>query len=287
MLALLAAAPLALAACSGPALLSGVDRLTGGGAGVERVVADVTYGSHGQKLDIYRPKGRNDDRPPVILFVHGGSWRDGSRGGYAFAGRSFARAGYLALVMDYRKLPEFRFPAFHYDVAEAVRWAHDEAAGYGGDPNALFLVGHSAGAHIAVLAALDPRYLQSVALDDEAISGVIGISGPYDFYPFTAQSARDAFAGATPGETQPINFARADAPPMLLLHGGDDQVVRPENSSALAAAISEGGGDADFRIYPGLTHTGAIKALTPIFGSAPIVQDIGRFVDRQRESSKR
>ncbi len=280
-----AVAVFALLSCSGPGFLSGLDRLSGGGAGVGRVASSIDYGSHGQKLDIYRPDDAGNALLPVVIFVHGGSWRDGTRGGYAFVGRSLARQGFIGLVIDYRKLPEHKFPDFHYDVAEAVRWAVDNVEDYGGSADNIFVAGHSAGAHIAMLAALDPRYLKSVGLDQSAIAGIIGIAGPYDFYPFTVEAARAAFAGADPALTQPVNFARADAPPILLLHGLDDETVLPKNSESLAAAIEKAGGEAELALYPGVGHVGAITSLSPLLGGKDeIMSDMARFIrDRRRE----
>ena len=271
----------ALSACSGPAFLSGVDRIAGGGNGVSRVAEGVVYGDHGQRLDVYAPRAAMEggEALPVIIFVHGGSWENGSRGGYAFAGRGLARLGAVAVVIDYRKLPDHRFPDFVVDTAEAVAWTSANAGQYGGDAKRVFLAGHSAGAHIAMLAALDPRYLAEAGAAPDALTGVIGISGPYDFYPFTVDSARRAFAGADPETTQPINYARGDAPPILLLHGEADEVVLPRNSIDLARAIEAAGGEATLRLYPGLGHAEAITALTPLFdGKADIKGAIAVFL---------
>lgn len=239
----------------------------------------MPYGSHGQSLDIYRPEDLQSEKLPIVVFVHGGSWEGGSRGGYAFAGRGLARLNALVFVIDYRKLPDNRFPDFHEDVAEAISWAHDNAGQYGGDPSRLFLIGHSAGAHIAMLSVLNSEYLAAVGLTDDVLAGVVGISGPYDFYPFTVDSARRAFAGADPMTTQPLAYARGDAPPMLLLHGRDDNIVLPENSRKLAEAVREEGGDAKLKIYPGLSHSGAVMALSPLFkGKASVAADIAEFI---------
>lgn len=271
---------LTLNACAGPRLLSNVDALSGGGSGVSAVASGVTYGNHAQKLDVYAPKGTpTNARLPVVLFIHGGSWRDGDRGGYAFAGKAFAREGFVSVVIDYRKVPEVRFPDFMVDAAEAVAWTESNIAAYGGDPTKIIIAGHSAGAHIAVLLTLDPTYLRSAGVADGAIKGAIGLAGPYDFYPFTSEAAVAAFAGADPALTQPITYARGDAPPLLLLHGDADDVVLPRNSTALAAKVTEAGGQVVVKPYAGVGHVGIVQALSPIWnGKAPVLTDAANFV---------
>lgn len=279
-IAVIGALALTLNACAGPRLLSNVDALSGGGSGVKTAAAGVAYGNHEQKLDIYAPKGTAATaRLPVVLFIHGGSWRDGDRGGYAFAGKAFAREGFVSVVIDYRKVPEVRFPDFMVDAAEAVAWTRGNIAAYGGDPDKLFIAGHSAGAHIALLLTLDPTYLRSAGVPDGALKGAIGLAGPYDFYPFTSEAAEAAFAGAYPAMTQPITYARGDAPPMLLLHGDADDVVLPRNSAVLATTVTGKGGVAVVKTYPGVGHVSIVQALSPLWNDkAPVLSDAATFV---------
>lgn len=265
-------AALLLSACSGPALLNGADRAYGSRASMA-VARDVAFGTHGQRLDVWAPRGGG--RHPVVIFFYGGSWESGRRQDYGFAGRAFASQGFVTVVPDYRKSPEAVFPAFVEDAAQAVRWAHDNAARLGGDGDAIVLSGHSAGAHIAALVALDRHWLADAGVPARAIRGVVGISGPYDFLPLTTAAAQRAL-GQWPklAETQPISFARADAPPMLLLTGDKDVTVRPRNSAALAAALTAKGASARVIAYPGVTHIGAVLALSqPFKGRAPVLRD--------------
>ncbi len=246
------------------------------------VITDIAYGNDDrQKLDIYRPAQLPKGGPhPVLVFFHGGSWRDGDRPGYAFLGRAFAARGFVTIIADYRKTPKNRFPAFVEDAADAIAWGASNAHKYDGDPKRLFVMGHSAGAHIAMLAALDPQYLARKKLDASAIKGVIGLAGPYDFLPFERETAKAAFAHwPRPNETQPISYARADAPPLLLLSGDVDTTVKPRNSKALAAAMADVGGNATVKIYSDLDHNGIIMAVArPFRNKAPVIEDVQRFV---------
>ena len=121
------------------------------------------------------------------------------------------------------------------------------------------LAGHSAGAYDVVQVALEERWLAASGLQP---AGVIGLSGPYDFYPFDKPSSEAAFGSVGAGaESQPINHARADAPPMLLIHGEDDALVKPRNSRALAAALGDAGAPVETKFYPGFDHNAPLISL--------------------------
>ena len=116
--------------------------------------AGLAYGEGpSRRLDVYAPPAAGGPRP-VVVFFYGGSWQNGKREDYRFAGAALAAEGFVAMVPDYRKYPEVRFPGFVEDGASAVAWARREAARFGGDPSKLWVMGHSAGAHIAALLAL-------------------------------------------------------------------------------------------------------------------------------------
>lgn len=272
----------AVSLISPPRLLSVADGLAGGGIGAQRAASGVAFGTHGQKLDVWRPATRAPSPLPVLVFWYGGGWINGTRGGYAFAGRAFARAGFLVVIPDYRKVPQARFPAFLEDGAEALRWTRDHAAAYGGDPDRIAVSGHSAGAWIAMMLALDRQWLHRHGLADNTIKAAAGLCGPYDFFPFTDRRSRDAMAGAPdPQQTQPVHFVRGDAPPTLLVTAGNDRVVRARNAEQLAARLRAAGGSVERIDYPGLGHEDIAMALSrPFRGKAPVLADVSRFLHR-------
>jgi acetyl esterase/lipase len=271
---------IALAGCSPAGLLNGVSRLSGDGA-TRLAVRGAAYGPLARhKLDVWVPARASATPLPVIVFFYGGGWVAGDRADYGFAGRAFAAQGFVTIVADYRLVPEVRFPAFLQDGALAVRWARDNAARYGGDPKRISLSGHSAGAYQAAMLALDPRYLRDAGVDPKIIRAAALLAAPTDFYPFTEIRGRDALgAWPRPLETQPISFARADAPPLLLMHGTADTVVRPYNSERLAAKLKALGAPVEVRLYPGKSHTDLIKSLSPTFrGTTPALADSVAFL---------
>ena len=264
------------AACSPLGALNGLNRLTPGDGAVKQRMDGAAYGADPrQRLDVWAPKAATG-KLPVIVFFYGGSWNSGSRDGYGFAARALAARGFVVVVPDYRLVPQVRWPGFVEDGAAAVQWTLANITAYGGDPGRVAVMGHSAGAHIALLLALDRRW--GVA---DAIKAAVGLAGPYDILPLTAGGAADKAMGnaADLNDTQPIHFARADAPPLLLLHGEIDTTVLPRNSQRLANAIGDVGGRAKVKIYPGVTHIGILLALSkPFRGKASALEDTGKFL---------
>jgi acetyl esterase/lipase len=263
-----------LGGCSGAELLNAV------APSAEIVVTtDVAYGQGPRrKLDIYRPIPAN---APVVLFIYGGSWKSGDRSMYRFVGGAFASRGFVTVVPDYRVYPEVKYPAFIDDAAAAVAWIKANIANYGGNPRRIFLVGHSAGGHIAAMLTLDKAFLADVGMDpDRDIAGMIGLSGPYDFLPLHDPVLETIFAPAGDlTKTQPIAFARSGAPPMLLLTGESDTTVYPRNSRQLAEAIQKRGGRASLKVYPGLSHVMIAAAFSRLLSwKAPILDDCVAFM---------
>ncbi len=242
---------------------------------------DLAYGRlPRQQLDVYRPEAASAPRP-VVLFLYGGSWQFGSRGDYRFVGQALASRGLIAMVADYRVWPEARFPTFVEDAAAAIAWARQNAGRFGGDPARVYLMGHSAGAHIAALLALDERYLAEVGLAPTALAGVIGLAGPYDFLPITDPTLKQVFDVPDLRTTQPITFAGPDAPPALLATGEQDVTVAPANSERLAARLEQSGNEVELKRYRQIGHIGIALALAaPFRWLAPVLDDVARFVER-------
>ena len=274
-LALVAVLAVWIAMTSPPALLSTLDGAMGGGWGTERPGSAVAFGTHDQTLDVWRPAGTDKTPRPVVIFWYGGGWAHGDRRAYSFAARAYARAGFVVVVPDYRKVPEVHFPAFLQDGAEAVKWTRDHIAGFGGDPRRIAFAGHSAGAYIAVMLTLDTRWLRAEGVDPGIVKASLGLSGPYDFYPFVSKRSQDAMGNAAdPVMTQPIHFARANAPPMLLVTSTNDTEVKPANAINLDARLRTLGGKPTLINYPGLSHEEVVMALSvPFRGKGPVLTD--------------
>lgn len=242
--------------------------------------SDLAFGPHGRhRLDLYLPAGAGADTP-LVLFLYGGSWRWGSRGRYGFVGHALASRGFATAIADYRLHPEVRFPAFNYDAARAVAWLQRNRPRFGLAEGPIHLIGHSAGAHIAALIALDPRYLEEWGLTMGDIGRLVGLSGPYGMFPSRVNFIAGIFPPAEmESVARPVTFARPDAPPMLLLHGAEDGLVAPENSLRLADLQTAQGSQARAQIYDGVGHREIIVAMAPFFhGLAPVLDDATAFL---------
>lgn len=258
------------------ALLALLNLLSPKDRGSRRIARGIAYGPDGkQALDIYAP--RSGAGPwPVIYFVYGGSWAFGDRRYYDFAGRALAAAGFVVVIVDYRLVPQVEYPAFLEDCAAGFRWTIEHIAQYGGDPDRVALMGHSAGAYNAAMILL--RHLAPDAL--RRVKTFVGLSGPYDFYPFDVPvSIRTFGAALDPRSTQPVNLVRAGLPPALLIHGDADTLVYPRNTGALAARLRAAGNSVVETHYPGITHAGTLLALGA-YGRrrAPVLADIVAFL---------
>lgn len=228
--------------------------------------------AHALSLDVYPARGATGPAP-VVLFFYGGTWIDGHREFYRFVGESLSRNGVTVVVPDYRKAPADPFPAFMEDAAAAAAWTKRHAGEFGGDPGRIHLMGHSAGAHMAVLLAADPRYLAAHALAPRDFASVIALSGPYDFVPSKERKVLGVFPDRERWpETQPMNFVDGDEPPFLLLHGGVDRRVRKVQSERLAARLQAAGVPVSLEIVRNTRHIAMVNGFrSPAF--SPVLAD--------------
>ena len=276
-----------LAACS-PVLL--INALTPGSA-FKRTL-DIGYAAGAnvrQQLDVYQPTAvaatAAGGKPrPVIVFFYGGAWQEGSRGDYLFVAEALTQRGYVVVVPDYRVYPEVKYPDFLQDAAAAVAWTSANVARYSGDPTRIFLMGHSAGAHIAAMLALDRSFLDAQKVPRTSVKGLIGLAGAYDFLPLTEPNVIALFA-TEPNLmlTQPIHYVlaavAASMPPVLLMHGDADTRVRPKNSINLARELRAAGAKVELDLLPGLGHTDIIAKFTRLLrGDGKVVDRVDQFI---------
>ena len=219
-----------------------------------KLTCSIAYAERSRhRLDICRPDGAV--AAPVVVFFYGGAWRSGNKALYRYVAKALARRGYVAVVPDYRIYPEARYPDFLEDGAQVVRWVKDNIGRFGGDPDKIFLKGHSAGAHIAAMLSIDRRWLDKVGLaPGRDIAGLIGLAGPYDYLPLRDETLKAIFGGADRPETQPIFHVAPGAPPSLLLTGSRDRLVEPGNSTRLAARLTAAGNAATVKTYARVGH---------------------------------
>ena len=228
---------------------------------------DAPGGSHeSQSLDLYGPAEKLQTPWPVVLFVHGGAWRFGDKAMVGAKPQAFVDRGCLFASANYR-LDESVSPREQArDVTRAVKWLHDHAVEHGGDPEELFLMGHSAGAHLVALVGTDERLLGECGLGLQAVRGVVLLDGAgYDVPKQIAEARLErvqdlykrAFGDAEMAqrEASPVTHVvkGKEYPPFLIFHVGQRRDSR-QQSELLAGKLRDAGGQATTVHEPGKNH---------------------------------
>ncbi|MFJ7284101.1 alpha/beta hydrolase [Pseudomonas sp. NPDC099000] len=241
----------------------------------------IAYGDDPrQKLDVYVPR-HSLESAPVVVFFYGGSWNSGSRSDYGFVGEALASRGIVAVLADYRLYPQVRYPLFLQDGAKAVAWTHKHIRQFSGNPQRLYLMGHSSGAYNVAMLALDPGLLGAVGMSPHDLSGWIGLAGPYDFLPIQNPDVRPVFFWPdSPPQSQPINHVSRGAPPALLMASRDDEVVNPtRNTGGLALKLRQAGVRVQDFYFARTGHATLVATLSrPMRGLAPVLDEVTSFV---------
>jgi acetyl esterase/lipase len=230
---------------------------------VHRGLAYAEPKNERQTLDVYSPPDAKNR--PVVLWIHGGGWRRGDKANVQRKPQAFVDSGYVFVSTNYRFVPNVTIKEMMGDIAKAIRWVHDHAGEYGGDPNSVFVMGHSAGAHLAALVCTDDRYLKAEGLSLGIIKGCMPVDvSVYDI------PRRIKDGGSTPPATFTQVFGDAEAshrelspvthiakgkhiPPFLILHVADRPETRAQ-SQWLADKLKDAGVHAQVVAAEGTTH---------------------------------
>jgi len=173
------------------------------------------------KLDLYVPVGAKNY--PLIVYVHGGAWKTGSKNLYVGLGRALARHGIGVAVINYRLSPKVKHPAHAEDVARAFAWVRTNIPKYGGDPDLITLMGHSAGGHLVSLIATDPSFLKLEELEPSQIRGVITVSGVYQIEPTSELTMPASGSDADLcKKASPLTHVEGKHPPFLIAYAEHD-----------------------------------------------------------------
>ena len=185
---------------------------------------DYTASAEEPQLNIFQPKDSLVQHD-VLIFVHGGNWNSGNKETYSVLGRNFAGKDYVTVIPGYTLSPYANYDQMAQEIAKAIQWTHENAARFGGDPDRIFLMGHSAGGHLVALAAMNPKYLK----DPDYIKGIIlDDAAGLDQYsylqenPPTSEEYYDVTWTTDPEEwknASPFYFLDENTPPILTFLG--------------------------------------------------------------------
>lgn len=263
------AAALLLLPCGLPAQKAKAPK-TPEGVTAHRDIHYVTGGSERQTLDLYIPQKTKDNTPlPLIIWVHGGGWRAGSKAQCFPLDQGFAKRGYAIASINYRLTTSVRFPAQIEDCKAAVRWLRAHAAEYNIDPDRFAAWGSSAGGHLVALLGTTGhtrKFDTGENLETSSrVQAVVDFFGPSDFTakemwePF--YDTRSDLLGGTLAEkpeqaasASPVAYVTKDAPPFSIWHGTKDTRVPISQSEALEAALKKAGVTAELKRVEGATH---------------------------------
>ena len=235
-----------------------------------RVISKLVFARYGRQkllLDLYLSLPPGQNRPGVIV-VRGGGWLVGDRKRFAHVASALAERGVAAACIEYRTADQAPFPAAIQDVKAAVRWMRANAVQYGIDPQVVGTIGGSSGAHMALLVGLTQGIAEfegdgGNANTSSAVQGVVAMAVPADLLSLSDANKLTVgtFLHATPEQddekwrwASPVNHIRGDGPPVLLLHGADDDSVPPSQSIDFAERYRRAGTSAEAYILDGAPH---------------------------------
>jgi acetyl esterase/lipase len=279
-----------------------------------RVYRNITYyqvrndpDAARHKLDVYPPAAKG--RYPLLLFLHGGAWVTGSKDdilgwyGYGTIARCLAERGLVVVLPNYRLSPGVRHPEHIKDVARAFAWAYQKVKDYGGDLDRFFVVGHSAGGHLAALLATDETYLKAVGHRAKQIRGVIGVSGVYRLEGFDVKllladrlgifsgklevrPLAFIFSGKAVRQASPLRHVRRGLPPFLLLTGGWDYAPMRRMAKQFSAALQKQGVPVQEKEIPWRTHETLLFDVFHLSVDAASRDAIVHFINRYKPKGK-
>jgi acetyl esterase/lipase len=262
------------------------------------VKRDVPYTAEAadplQTLDVYAPA--NAKNLPVVVWIHGGGWQTGDKKSVNVKPQAFVDKGFVFVSVNYRLLPAVTMVDIIHDVAKSVRWVHEHVAESGGDPQRLFVMGHSAGAQLAALICTDERYLKAEGVPFSSLKGCVPVDGDTYDIPLVINMATEARKaagkpepkyghrekfGGTPelwADYSAVNHVARDKgiPPFLLLHVTTDPSTTAQ-AQRLGAELSKAGVSA--KLY-GANDTNHVK-LDHELGTEgdPATKELYAFVD--------
>ena len=216
---------------------------------------DLAYGTDPkQRLDIYLPKGEVVNAP-VFLFVHGGGFREGDKAHYGSVAEPFIKRRIITVAPSYRLTGSgAHYPDQPNDIKSAVRWIFDNIEQYGGDPENIYVAGHSAGAVLTADIGVDRAWLTEMGMPNDILKAIMPISGPYDIRVKRRPGQLDAYA-PTPEirvQASPILKINDSAPAALVATGSEEEYVQP--SLDFADALKAAGVDAHYLLLEGEDH---------------------------------
>ena len=238
-----------------------------------------------RQLNVYYKKGVVNPQD-VIIFIHGGSWSSGKKETYWWLGRNMARKGIVTVVINYGLAPENKYQQMAADCTEAVKWVKEHISEYGGNPNRIFLMGHSAGGHLAELINADPQYFAAAGLKNPVRGVILDDAFGLDMNEYLTHSEKDAnyynflrtFSASPQTWTMasPLHYLTQIQNPHLIFYGGRTYPAIQIQSKRMQKELQEHQVRSELQEIKNKKHVGMISQM--IFGCNPLYDDILEFI---------
>lgn len=247
----------------------------------------VNNNSSANTLNVYYKADGIKDKP-VIIFIHGGSWSSGKKETYWWLGRNFARKGTVAVIINYPLAPNAQYEKMAEDCALAVKWVRDSISKFEGNTKKIFVMGHSAGAHLAELINADPRYFKQAGISNP-IKGLI-LNDPFglDIHEYLLEAEKDDYyydflrtftkKPEVWTDASPLNYVNNIHNPHLLFYGGKTYGAIRLQTPRLYERLKQNGVDVEIKEIKGKKHVPMIAQM--IFGGNKLYEYILAFVNR-------
>lgn len=234
-------------------------------------------------LDIYYPRNKKDSKD-VIVFIHGGSWSSGSKNIYWWLGRNFARKGIITVVINYPLSPENAYGKMALSSTEAVNWVNENIKNYYGNPESIYLMGHSAGGHLAALISLDDKFLGG---KENPVKGVIlNDAFGLDMYQYLTENKSKSYRKVFTNKPEvwkdasPQFHVKNNKLPFLIYTGENTYDTIKIQSEIFRDQLLENGAQVSFREIKNKKHVGMITQM--LFGWNKRYQEIISFMKKNK-----
>ncbi|MHC5074924.1 MAG: alpha/beta hydrolase, partial [Planctomycetota bacterium] len=235
-----------------------------------RETVDSDYAKEQCRLDVYYPKGV--EGYPTIVWFHGGGLREGVRQTGEYVAKRFTSEGMAVVLVSYRLSPKVKCPVYIDDSATAVAWTFKNITKYGGDPDKIFVSGHSAGGYLTSIVGIDKRYLNKYGISAERIAGLIPISGQTVTHSTIRRERGIPDEKIIVDELAPIYYVDEVKTPFLCICGDDDIPLRTDENRFFVAALKAAGNTESVYIeIKGRDHSSIVKLINELNDEVALV----------------
>lgn len=253
-----------------------------------RTAKNINYAANADEANTLNIFYKNDSvkNKPVLIFIHGGSWSSGKKETYWWLGRNFARKGIVTVIINYPLAPNAKYEKMADDCAIAVKWVHANIAKYTASPERIFVMGHSAGAHLGELINADPKYFQHAGIKNPIIGMILNDPFGLDIFEYLTQAEKDNYyydflrtftdKSATWKLASPLNYVQNAKNPHLLFYGSKTYEAIKIQTPRLSEKLKANHIAVEIKEIKGKSHVPMISQM--IFGGNDLYDDIVAFV---------